>query len=312
MDPSKQPLISSSDAVVVAVEDNEISNDNAKEEILDLPEEREETETDRKKRLATELQARVAEYGGAVKMRSFFKTASRAETTIFFLGCIGAAGAGVGQVALCIFLGDMIDASVDPSPDQVMRSMEKVSAKMAFIGVGVAVLASLQEFGFAYFVQRQQMKIRTEYFDAALHRDVGWFDTHNAGSIPTEMAEEIDKLGEGLGTKFGTSIMSLFQFFGGFAFAFFYSWRLTLVMMASVPFMMIGIVIMGSAVAEASQEKQTAYSLAAAVVEECLYAIRTVVSFGGEKRELMRYGNAVELARQGGLKNSVRAGIGVG
>merc|ERR1719469_500549 len=75
---------------------------------------------------------------------------------------------------------------------------------------------------------------------------------------------------------------------------------------------MLGVVLTGSAAQELTQETQTAYGMAATVIEECLFAIRTVVAFGGEQRELARYGHAIELARKGGVNARVKTGIGMG
>ena len=45
------------------------------------------------------------------------------------------------------------------------------------------------------------------------------------------------------------------------------------------------------------------YGKAAAVVEECLYAVRTVVAFGGEFRELDKFGKALVHTRRGWMES---------
>merc|ERR1711988_1778287 len=76
--------------------------------------------------------------------------------------------------------------------------------------------------------------------------------------------------------------------------------------------MSFGMILMGSAIEELTQETQGAYAKAATIVEEVLHAIRTVVAFGGERRELARYADAVGAARWGGIKIRVKTGLGFG
>ena len=80
-----------------------------------------------------------------------------------------------------------------------------------------------------------------------------------------------------------------FQLLGGFACAFGMGWLVALVMLSILPFMGVGAALMGKAVQEVQAESQSWYAKASAVVEECLFAMRTVVAFGGEKKELERF-----------------------
>ena len=63
---------------------------------------------------------------------------------------------------------------------------------------------------------------------------------------------------------------------------------------------------------DAVQEVQGHYEKAAALADEMLFAIRTVVAFGGEAREIRRYSDAVSSASKGGLRNRIKMGIGMG
>ncbi|CAK9045272.1 ATP-dependent translocase ABCB1 (ATP-binding cassette sub-family B member 1) (Multidrug resistance protein 1) (P-glycoprotein 1) (Phospholipid transporter ABCB1) (CD antigen CD243) [Durusdinium trenchii] len=106
--------------------------------------------------------------------------------------------------------------------------------------------------------------------------------------------------------------MSGSAFIGGFACAFGLGWLVALVMCAMLPFMGVGAAIMGKAVQEIQMESQSWYAKAAAVVEECLFAMRTVVAFGGEFRELKKFGEALVHTRRGGVRNGFKIGAGMG
>eukprot|EP00435_Cladocopium_sp_Y103_P015985 s2734_g3.t4 len=81
----------------------------------------------------------------------------------------------------------------------------------------------------------------------------------------------------------------------------------------------VGAALMGQAVQEVQMESQSWYAKASAVVEdrrasvyECLFAMRTVVAFGGEHKELQRFQGALVQARRGGVRNGFKIGAGMG
>lgn len=55
-----------------------------------------------------------------------------------------------------------------------------------------------------------------------------------------------------------------------------------------------------------------AYGGAGAIAEEVLGTIRTVVAFGGQKKELERYEEKLVFARNNNIKRSLFSGIGFG
>eukprot|EP00116_Pleurobrachia_bachei_P004914 sb/3465176/ len=59
-------------------------------------------------------------------------------------------------------------------------------------------------------------------------------------------------------------------------------------------------------------KEQTAYAAAGAVAEEVLGAIRTVVSFGGEKHECKRYNKEVVLCKKNGQQGGLFSGVSIG
>ena len=55
-----------------------------------------------------------------------------------------------------------------------------------------------------------------------------------------------------------------------------------------------------------------AYGAAGAIAEEVLSAIRTVVAFGGQGKELHRYNEQLVFAKDNNIKRSFLSGIGFG
>lgn len=98
----------------------------------------------------------------------------------------------------------------------------------------------------------------------------------------------MERVKEGTGEKIGLLIQFLAQFIGGFIVAFVRGWRLTLVMMALVPFLAICGFFISKMITEAEKKNIENYSAAGAVAEQALTAIRTVIAFNGQAIETQK------------------------
>jgi ATP-binding cassette subfamily B (MDR/TAP) protein 1 len=308
-------------AGTTTVEDDNNQDNNMRPSLADvdaLPDIKTEDEDEdpkaKEKREKEELKAKMAEFGKPIGMRKMCSFASSYELMWYAFGWLGAIAHGFGAPALCIIFGDMID-SMDSSKQAGGLNMDKIedlALQFALIGIGVIITSTFQGLGFGWFAEVQANKIRPLYFQAALHRDVGWFDTHDIGSFPAEMSQDIEDLQAGLGAMVGITIMSFSQLIFGYLLGFIKGWLLAIVIFVTTPFMAVGAAIMMSAMMDIQMETQGAYQQAAKVVEEVLFAIRTVVAFGGEHRELARFSVQVDKAKKGGIMNRVKVGAGMG
>ncbi|CAK9090245.1 ATP-dependent translocase ABCB1 (ATP-binding cassette sub-family B member 1) (Multidrug resistance protein 1) (P-glycoprotein 1) (Phospholipid transporter ABCB1) (CD antigen CD243) [Durusdinium trenchii] len=233
------------------------------------------------------------------------------ELLVLTVGLICAMCHGVAQALLVIIFGDLIDA-LGGSPDEVQRETERLCLLMCAVGGGALVAATLQGASFKILSDSQTMKYRVMYFQDVLHQDVSWFDTKEVSALSAEIQDDLAKIQEAFGDKFGNGVMALSAFLGGFACAFGLGWLLALILCAVLPFMALGTYFVGKAVAQVQMESQGWYGKAASVVEECLHGMRTVVAFGGEQKELEKFSHAVAQTRKGGVRNGLRIGFGTG
>lgn len=94
--------------------------------------------------------------------------------------------------------------------------------------------------------------------------------------------------------------------------AFFMSWRLALaVLPLSLLFIAPG-VICGKLMIEMSMKMKAAYGSAGAIVEQAISSIRMVVSYVGERQTLERFGKALELSMNLGIKQGLFKGMAIG
>jgi ABC-type multidrug transport system fused ATPase/permease subunit len=154
--------------------------------------------------------------------------------------------------------------------------------------------------------------MREEYVAGLLRQEIAWFDEENVGETSTRITEDILKVKEGIGEKFGNGLHHLATFVTGFIVAFIYGWRLTLVLLCACPVMVITSAFVFKAITMLTTTSQDAYAKSGAIAEEVFRSIRTVTSFGGYLRESHRYGDHLTEAETAGVKQAKWVGMSMG
>ncbi|VDL82988.1 unnamed protein product [Nippostrongylus brasiliensis] len=114
---------------------------------------------------------------------------------------------------------------------------------------------------------------------------VAWHIVTSTSTIPYSNLERIK---EGTGDKLGLMIQFMGQFFGGFAVAFFFDWRLTLVMLSLTPLIIGAGAFLAKLMASAASREAKKYAVSGGIAEEVLTSIRTVIAFNGQPHESNR------------------------
>uniref|UniRef100_A0A8B9EE33 Multidrug resistance protein 1 n=1 Tax=Anser cygnoides TaxID=8845 RepID=A0A8B9EE33_ANSCY len=159
---------------------------------------------------------------------------------------------------------------------------------------------------------RQIKRIRHEFFHAVMRQEIGWFDVNDVGELNSRIVDDISKINEGIGEKIGMFFQAVATFFAGFIVGFTKGWKLTLVILAFSPVLGFSSAIWAKIISAFTNKELTAYAKAGAVAEEVLAAIRTVVAFGGQRKETERYQKDLEEAKRIGIKKVISANISIG
>ena len=126
------------------------------------------------------------------------------------------------------------------------------------------------------------------------------------------MADDLNKLQEGIGEKIGMFIFFMTIFSASLINAFIHGWELTLVIFSAMPVLIIAVSICARATAALTAKELNIYGKAGAIAEEVLSSIRTVIAFGGEEKEIERYDGKLAFARQAGTMRGLIVGVGAG
>ena len=249
----------------------------------------------------------------------------KCEIILMIFGIIGSLGSGIAGPLMAYLFGDLInDFSSTQTADQViapsemetflddfMKTIDKMVRKLIFIGVGMFFAYFLANFMWQYVGLRQMHHLKEKYFATILKQEQGWFDANNAYEFATKVQAQLEQIELGVGEKFGLILQMISQLIGGIVVAFTTSWKLTLVMLAVSPAIMLCIVYMMKTLKKTMIGARTTYEIAGGVAEEMLYNIKTVASFVNFDFEIKRFGELIDKVHGYDREKAYKLGISI-
>ncbi|XP_057614397.1 multidrug resistance protein 2 isoform X2 [Chionomys nivalis] len=285
---------------------------------------------DKNSKMGKKSQKEKKEKKPTVGIFGMFRYADWLDKLYMALGTLAAVIHGTALPLLMLVFGHMTDSftkaetSIPSNITNQINSTENVSrnhleedmATYAYyytgIGAGVLIVAYIQVSFWCLAAGRQIHKIRQKFFHAIMNQEIGWFDVHDVGELNTRLADDVFKINEGIGDKIGMFFYSITSFLAGFIVGFIRGWKLTLVILAVTPLIGLSSAMWAKVMTSFTNKELLAYAKAGAVAEEVLAAIRTVIAFGGQKKELERYNKNLEEAKNVGIKKAITGGISIG
>ncbi|KAM9650261.1 ATP-dependent translocase ABCB1 isoform 1-T2 [Trichechus inunguis] len=259
---------------------------------------------------------------------AMFRYSDWLDKLYMLLGTLAAVIHGAALPLMMLVFGDMTDSfsdlgtfinmanqtnfSTGDIPINIEEEMTTYAYYYSGIGAGVLVAAYIQVSFWCLAAGRQIYKIRKQFFHAVMRQEIGWFDVHDVGELNTRLTDDVSKINEGIGDKIGMFFQSTATFCTGFIVGFTRGWKLTLVILAISPVLGLSAAIWAKILSTFTDKELLAYAKAGAVAEEVLAAVRTVMAFGGQKKELERYNKNLEEAKRIGIKKAITANISMG
>nr|QNG62061.1 P-glycoprotein 16.2 [Parascaris univalens] len=179
-------------------------------------------------------------------------------------------------------------------------------------GIGLLFVAFAASACWRIVCERQVHRIRIHYFSALIRQNSSWFNARDPDASINELANDIVAIKEGIGDKMGILIAYIVNSISCLIIAFYYSWKMTLVMIGFLP-LLAGIVgLLAQFVTETSREATLEKNALNAMVKEVLTGIRTVIAYNGQEEECDRHARKLEEAAGFGIRKSLLVASGTG
>jgi len=234
------------------------------------------------------------------------------ETFFLIMGTLGAALNGVQMPLFAILFAEILTAFFATSV-ATLRDEGEFWA-LAFVGLGVVGLIAnvLQLACYEIAGDRLVTRLRDMAFRKLMHQEIGYFDRvkNTTGAVTTRLSDDAHLVRGLAGERLGLLVQNGITVITGLVIALLADVRLTLVIMATVPFMAVAGSI--QMVMFKNDDAQKGLEGAGHVVSESVSGIRTVQAFGLEEIQTATYAQRLVEPYKKQVKKAHIGGIGFG
>lgn len=150
--------------------------------------------------------------------------------------------------------------------------------------------------------------IRNDAFNKLIFMPMDFFNTHKVGELTSRISNDITQIQETLRTTIAEFFRQLVIIVGGIFLLFYFSWKLALIMLATVPVMAIIAVFFGKFIKRLSKEAQDHAATSNAILDEALTGISNVKSFTNELFIFGKFKKSTEEIRNLNVKSGLWRG----
>ncbi|CAK9158078.1 unnamed protein product [Ilex paraguariensis] len=198
------------------------------------------------------------------------------------------------------------------TPEQQNDALDDVKntiiAMVSIVVIG-SLCTALRSWLFSSASERVVARLRKDLFSHLIQQEIAFFDVTRTGELLSRLSEDTQIIKNAATTNLSEALRNLTTALIGVGFMFTSSWKLTLLSLAVVPVISVGIRKFGRFLRELSHETQAAAAASASIAEESFGAIRTVRSFAQESYAISSYSEKVDVTLKLGLRQAGMVGL---
>jgi ABC transporter fused permease/ATP-binding protein len=159
-----------------------------------------------------------------------------------------------------------------------------------------AVLVWLRHYSMSWLGERVVADLRGMVFDRIMTLPLGWFHERRSGELVGRLASDVTVVEGVVGSELSMALRNSIQMAGAMVLLFVIDVKLTLLMLAIVPPIVLTTIVFGRRIRKMTRAVQDELAQVSGQVQESIGAIQTVQSFVREGYEAKRYRSGVERA----------------
>ncbi|XP_056323764.1 bile salt export pump [Danio aesculapii] len=228
------------------------------------------------------------------------------EWPYMFFGSIGAAvNGGVNPVYSLLFSQILATFSM-PDPVEQRREINGICLFFVVVGLVSFFTQMLQGYAFSKSGELLTRRLRRLGFQAMLGQEVGWFDDrrNSPGALTTRLATDASQVQGATGSQIGMIVNSLTNIGVAIIISFYFSWKLTLVILCFLPFLALSGGFQAKMLTGFAKQDKEAMETAGQISGEALNNIRTIAGLGKERNFVEMFETQLEAPYQAALKKA--------
>lgn len=165
-------------------------------------------------------------------------------------------------------------------------------------------------YGMQYVGTKVIMDLRNQMFRRLIRLPEPFFSATTTGTLMSKVTYDVMGLQEASSNALNALVRGLLTLLVGIASMFYFNWRLTLILFATLPVLAYVISVFGKRLRQVSRQSQVAQAAITDVLQESVRGHRVIKIFGGEPYESTRFDAAANQLRKLSMKHAAAAAAG--
>jgi len=220
----------------------------------------------------------------------------------FFIGWIFLLLSTGATFSFPYLMGQLLgSSSITDSPSDwsfELSDINSLAFTLLILFVAQAVFSYFRVVLFTNVTENALRDLRNDAFQKLIHLPMDFFNRNKVGELTSRISNDITQIQETLRTTIAEFFRQLVTVVGGACLLFYFSWKLALIMLATVPLMAIIAVLFGRFIKKLSKQAQDQAAYSNSILEETLVGIANVKAFTNESFLFDRYKNFTQKIRQ--------------
>uniref|UniRef100_A0A8C2I501 Bile salt export pump n=1 Tax=Cyprinus carpio TaxID=7962 RepID=A0A8C2I501_CYPCA len=227
------------------------------------------------------------------------------EWPYMLFGSFGAAVNGGVNPVYSLLFSQILTFSM-PDPVEQRREINGICLFFVVVGLVSFFTQMLQGYAFSKSGELLTRRLRRLGFHAMLGQEIGWFDDHrnSPGALTTRLATDASQVQGATGSQIGMIVNSLTNIGVAIIISFYFSWKLTLVILCFLPFLALSGGFQAKMLTGFAKQDKDAMEAAGQISGEALNNIRTIAGLGKERNFVEMFEVQLEAPYQAALKKA--------
>ncbi|KAL2081432.1 hypothetical protein ACEWY4_023285 [Coilia grayii] len=215
------------------------------------------------------------------------------EWPYLLMGSIGAAINGSVNPIYAVLMSQVIGSFGLEDLNETRRQIHAICLVFVFVAGVSFVSQFLQGYSFAKSGELLTRRLRKMGFQSILRQDIGWFDDqrNSPGALTTRLASDAAMVQGATGSQIGMIVNSITNIFASLVIAFYFSWKLALVVTCFLPLLGLSGAFQAKMLTGFAKEDKKAMEDAGQVSSEAMANIRTIAGLAKEGQFVELYEN---------------------
>jgi ABC-type multidrug transport system fused ATPase/permease subunit len=195
-------------------------------------------------------------------------------------------------------------------PDSLpLQSTGKILGILGILLIVQGVFSFIRVYIFSYVIENAMEALRRDVYRRIISMPMQFFNERRVGDLSSRLSSDITTIQETLNITLAEFVRQTVIIVVGLVALVSFSYKLTLMMLATLPVIVIIMVLFGRYIRKLGKLTQDKVAESSVIVNESLTGIVNVKSFANEAYEVMRYGIGIKTIKQVALKSAIWRGM---